>query len=331
MIFRYPWAFLLLALIPLLLHLRYSRRRRAAVRTSDAGVMAAVTPGWTVLAQPVLPLLYACACILLVVALARPQRGIEESSVRTEGIDIVLSVDVSTSMLAEDFADSGQPINRIGAAKEVLQAFIENRPHDRMGLVAFAAMPFTMAPLTMDHGWLLQQVQRLETGVLPDGTAIGSGLAAAINRLRDSTAASRIVVLLTDGVNNAGEISPLNAAASAEALGIKVYTVGAGTDGLVRVPVRDPFGGTQYIRQPSEIDEETLKEMARITGGQYFRARDLEGLRRVYEEIDQLEKTEITIDQYRYFEERFAPFLAFALGLLALEKLLSVSRLGRLP
>lgn len=331
MIFRYPWAFLLLALIPLVLHLRYSRRRRAAVRTSDGGVMATVTPGWAVLAQPVLPLLYACACFLLVVALARPQRGIEESSVRTEGIDIVLSVDVSTSMLAEDFADSGKPINRIGAAKEVLETFIENRPHDRMGLVAFAAMPFTMAPLTMDHGWLLQQVQRLETGVLPDGTAIGSGLAAAINRLRDSTAASRIVVLLTDGVNNAGEISPLNAAASAEALGIKVYTVGAGTDGLVRVPIRDPFGGTQYIRQPSEIDEETLKEMARITGGQYFRARDLEGLRRVYEEIDRMEKTEITIDQYRYFEERFAPFLALALGLLALEKLLSVSRLGRLP
>ncbi|HMO03323.1 MAG TPA: VWA domain-containing protein [Kiritimatiellia bacterium] len=331
MIFRYPWAFLLLLLIPILLYLRYSRRHRTAVRTSDGGMMASVSPGWAVRAQPVLPILYAAACVLLVVALARPQRGIEESSVRTEGIDIVLSVDVSTSMLAEDFADSGKPINRIGAAKEVLEAFIGNRPHDRMGLVAFAAMPFTMAPLTMDHGWLLQQVQRLETGVLPDGTAIGSGLAAAINRLRDSTAASRIVVLLTDGVNNAGEISPLNAAASAKALGIKVYTVGAGTDGLVRVPIRDPFGGTQYIRQPSEIDEETLKEMARLTGGQYFRARDLDGLRRVYEEIDKLEKTEITIDQYRYFEERFVPFLALALGLLALEKILSVGRIGRLP
>ncbi len=331
MIFRYPWAFLLLLLIPALLYLRYGRSRRTAVRTSDGGVMASVSPGWAVRAQPVLPILYAAACALLVVALARPQRGIEESSVRTEGIDIVLSVDVSTSMLAEDFVDSGKPINRIGAAKEVLEAFIGNRPHDRMGLVAFAAMPFTMAPLTMDHGWLLQQVQRLETAVLPDGTAIGSGLAAAINRLRDSTAASRIVVLLTDGVNNAGDISPLNAAASAKALGIKVYTVGAGTDGLVRVPVRDPFGGTQYIRQPSEIDEETLKEMARITGGQYFRARDLDGLRRVYEEIDTLEKTEITIDQFRYFEERFAPFLALALGLLALEKLLSVGRIGRLP
>ena len=232
---------------------------------------------------------------------------------------------------AEDFATASRPINRLDASKEVLEQFIGNRPHDRMGLVVFAAMPFTMAPLSMDHGWLLQQVKRMETGVLPDGTAIGSGLSAAVNRLRDSEARSKIVILLTDGVNNAGEISPLNAAKAAEALGIKVYTIGAGTDGLVRIPLRDPFGGTRYVRQPSEIDETTLKQMADITGGRFYRARDLEQLKSIYEEIDRLEKTEINIDQYRYFEERFQPFLAGALILLGLEKLLALTRLGRLP
>lgn len=331
MMFRYPWMLLLLALIPVMLYLRYGRRRRSSLRFSDGSLLAGISPSWAVLLQPLLPVLYGLALALIVICLARPQKGLEESNLRAEGIDIVLGVDVSTSMLAEDFASGGQPINRINASKKVLEKFISNRTHDRMGLVAFAAMPYTMAPLSMDHAWLLEQVQRLETGVLPDGTAIGSGLAAAINRLRDSEAKSKIVVLLTDGVNNAGDISPLNAAKTAEALGIKVYTIGAGTDGLVRVPMRDPFGGTQYIRQPSEIDEPTLKEMAAITGGKFYRARDLSALQQVYDEIDQLEKTEIKIDQYKYFEEKFQPFLALALGLLGLEKLFAVSRVGRLP
>ena len=331
MIFRYPWLLLALALVPLLVYLRYGRRGRASMRFSDGSLLAGVAPSWAILAQPLMPLRYGIALALIVICLARPQKGLEESDLSAEGIDIVLGMDVSTSMLAEDFSSGGQPINRINASKQVLEQFIESRTHDRMGLVAFAAMPYTMAPLSMDRAWLLQQVQRLETGVLPDGTGIGSGLAAAINRLRDSDAKSKIVVLLTDGVNNAGEITPLNAAKSAEALGIKVYTIGAGTDGLVRIPMRDPFGGTQYVRQPSEIDEPTLMEMAKITGGKFYRARDLDTLRQVYEEIDQLEKTEIKINQYRYFEEKFQPFLALALGLLGLENLLSVSRLGRLP
>jgi len=331
MMFRYPWMLLLLALIPVLLYLRYGRRRRSSMRFSDGSLLAMISPSWAILIQPVMPFLYGLALALIVVCIARPQKGLEESNLLAEGIDIVLCVDVSTSMLAEDFASGGQAINRINASKQVLEKFISSRTHDRMGLVAFAAMPFTMAPLSMDHAWLLEQVQRLETGVLPDGTAIGSGLAAAINRLRDSEAKSKIVVLLTDGVNNAGDISPLNAAKTADALDIKVYTIGAGTDGLVRVPMRDPFGGTQYVRQPSEIDEPTLKEMAAITGGKFYRARDLSALQQVYDEIDQLEKTEIKIDQYKYFEEKFQPFLSIALVLLGLEKLLNVSRVGRLP
>jgi len=331
MIFRYPWLLLLMLLIPALVYLRYARRRRASIRFSDGSQLARLPPGWAVLAQPLLPVLYGAGLLFAIVALARPQKGLEESRVRTEGIDIILCVDVSTSMLAEDFSTGGNPINRIDASKEILDRFIRKRPHDRMGLVAFAAMPFTMAPLSMDHGWLLQQVTRLETGVLPDGTAIGSGLASAVNRLRDSQAKSRIVILLTDGANNRGEISPLNAAQAAQALDVKVYTIGAGSDGMVRIPVRDPFGGTRYIRQPSDIDEPTLIQMAKMTGGNYYRARDMSDLREIFDEIDQLEKTEITIDQYRHFEERFQPYLLLALALLGLEKLLALTRLGRLP
>lgn len=331
MILRYPWILLLLLLIPLLAYLRYGRRWRSAMRFSDGSHLARLPPSWTILAQPLLPILYGLGLALAVIAMARPQQGLEESSIRAEGIDIVLCVDVSTSMLAEDFSSGLTAVNRISAAKEVTERFINNRPHDRMGLIAFAALPFTMAPMTMDHDWLIQQVQQLETGILPDGTAIGSGLSSAVNRLRDSEAKSKIVVLLTDGVNNRGEITPLNAAKAAQALDIKVYTVGAGSDGMVRIPLRDPFGGTRYVRQPSEIDEPTLKEIAAMTGGQYFRARDLEALRNVYEEIDRLEKTEINIDQYRYYEERFMPFLGFSVLLLGLEKLLALTRLGRLP
>jgi len=331
MIFRYPWLLLLVLLVPLLVYLRYGRRRRTAMRFSNGGQLAQIPPGWAVLAQPLLPLLYGAGLVLCVVTLARPQKGLEESQLRAEGIDIVLCVDVSTSMLAEDFSSVNNTINRIDASKDVLERFIKNRTYDRMGLVAFAAMPFTMAPLSMDHGWLLQQVQRLETGVLPDGTAIGSGLSAAVNRLRDSQAKSKLVILLTDGVNNRGEISPLNAAKAAQSLDIKVYTIGAGTDGMVRIPVRDPFGGTRYVQQPSEIDEPTLKEMAAMTGGKFYRARDMSALRLIYDEIDQLEKTEINIDQYRHFEEQFPPFLLLAVALLGLEKLLSLTRLGRLP
>jgi Ca-activated chloride channel family protein len=331
MILRYPWLLLLLLLVPVVLYLRYGRRRRAAMRFSDGGQIAQLPPSFTVLAQPVLPVLYGIGLVFAIIALARPQKGLEESSIRAEGIDIVLCIDVSTSMLAEDFSSGGKAINRLDASKEVMDRFIKSRTYDRIGLVAFAALPFTMAPLTLDHGWLLQQVQKIETGVLPDGTAIGSGLASAVNRLRESEGKSKVVILLTDGVNNRGEISPLNAAKAAAALDIRVYTIGAGTDGMVRMPVRDPFGGTRYVRTPSEMDEPTLTQMAEMTGGQYFRARDFDGLRRIYEEIDRLEKTEFNIDQYRYFEERFMPFLWIAVAALVLEKLLALTRLGRLP
>ncbi len=331
MIFRYPWLLLLLLLVPALIYLRYGRRRRPAMRFSDGTRLARLPPAWTILLQPLLPFLYGLGLVLAILALARPQKGLEERSIRAEGIDIVLCVDVSTSMLAEDLSEAGNEMTRLYASKQVMDRFIGNRTYDRIGLIAFAALPFTMAPMTLDLDWLQEQVARLETGVLPDGTAIGSGLASAVNRLRDSEAASKVVILLTDGINNRGEISPLNAAKAAEALGIRVYTIGAGTDGIVQMRVPDPFGGTRTVRQRSEIDEATLIEIARITGGKYFRARDFDSLRGIYDEIDQLEKTEINIDQYRYFDERFMPFLLAAIAAFALEKLLALSRLGRLP
>lgn len=331
MILRYPIVLCLLLAIPGALYLRYARRRKPSMQFSDGRILDRLAPSLAVLAQPLLPILYALGLTGVIVALARPQAGLDESRVHTEAVDIVLLADVSTSMRAEDFSTVTRRMNRLDAAKAVMKQFIESRPHDRIGLIAFAALPYTVSPLTMDHGWLIQQMERIETGMVEDGTAIGDAIASAVNRLRDSAAKSKVVVLLTDGINNRGMLSPANAAQAAKAMGVRIYTVGAATTGIVAFPVNDPFGGTRYVRQQSEIDEDTLKEIAETTGAKYFRATDLKGLERVYEEIDRMEKTEITVDQYRRFEERFMPWLALGLACLGLEKLLSLTRLGRLP
>jgi len=246
-------------------------------------------------------------------------------------VDIVLLVDVSTSMRAEDFTTAARSLNRLDAAKIVLDKFIKARPGDRLGMVAFSAMPYTVSPLTIDHGWLLQQMDRLQTGMIEDGTAIGDAIASAVNRLRDSVAKSKVVILLTDGMNNRGKLSPDNAAQAAKAMKIKVYTVGAGSTGWVRVPVMDPFGGTQYVRQRAEIDEASLTRIAETTGAMYFRAADMKGLESCYRQIDQMEKTEVSVDQYTRFEEQFMPWVFLGLICLGLEKLSALTRLGRLP
>ena len=331
MILRYPFILLLLLLIPGLVYLRYARGRRLSLRFSDANALTQLTASWSVVLQPLLPVLYTLGLIALIVAMARPQKGLAESRVRTEAVDIVLLVDVSTSMRAEDLTTAAKTLNRLDAAKIVIERFIGDRPDDRIGMVAFSAMPYTVSPLTLDHGWLIQQMQRLETGMLEDGTAIGDAIASAVNRLRNSVAKSKVVILLTDGINNRGALSPENAAQAAKALNIKVYTVGAGSTGMVRMPIMDPFGGRQYIQQPSDIDEGTLKRIADITGATYFRAADFKGLGDVYKRIDEMEKTEINIDQYTYFEERFMPWLLIGLSLLAIEKMLALTRMGRLP
>lgn len=331
MILRYPLLLLLLLLVPLLVWLRYRSRSKANLRFSDRRMVRGVPPGWGVRLQPLLPSLYAAALILLVIALARPQRTLHESRSHTEGIDIVLTIDVSGSMLAIDFSEQGRQINRLEAVVEVARDFVNRRPSDRIALIAFAGIPFTYSPLTLDHGFVLQQIDRLEAGTLADGTAIGDALISSLNRLTDSEAASRVVILLTDGVNNTGVVSPEQAGAAAEALGIRVHTVAAGAEGMVLFPVRSPFGGIRYTEVPSEIDEPSLIAIAERTGGKFFRASDLRGLRRIYDELDRLERSEIEMEHFVHFEERFPPFAWAALLFLALEKILSAWRWGRLP
>jgi Ca-activated chloride channel family protein len=271
------------------------------------------------------------AFILIVIALARPQFMIEESVIETEGIDIVLAVDTSTSMLAEDFTLNGNRTNRLAAVKDVMEDFINNRQSDRIGIVAFASRGYSVAPLTLDYGWLIQNMERVNIGMIEDGTAIGSGLGSALNRLKDTEAKSKVVILLTDGRNNAGRISPLTAAEAARALNIKVYTIGAGTEGLAPYPARDLFGNTVYRRVKIEIDEETLKRIAEKTGARYFRATDTESLRNIYNEIDELEKTKIQEKGYIEYKELFHLFLIPGLVLLLLEVVLKHTVLRQIP
>ncbi|MGD9873380.1 MAG: VWA domain-containing protein [Kiritimatiellia bacterium] len=328
MILRHPLMLLCLLLIPAMVYFRHFRRRRPILLFSSGELLSKLPASWAVRASILLPVLYALALVLIVIAMSRPQKGMDESVVRTDAVDIVLLVDTSTSMNAEDLA-SGR--NRLDVAKVVIEEFVKARESDRLGMVAFSAMPYTVAPLTLDHGWLLQRLQMLRTGMLEDGTAIGDALASAINRLRDSEAKSKVVILLTDGMNNAGELTPENAAQAAKALGIKVYTIGAGSTSVVQVPFSGLFGGPQYIQQQAEIDEPTLRMIGDTTGGMYFRAQDIGELQKVYDQIDKLEKTEMEVEQYTRFEERFAGFALGGLLLLALGKLLSLTRLGRHP
>lgn len=326
MTFRHPWMFLLLLAVPLLALLRYGSWRRPVLRFSDGALLSRLPLTWAVAAAKLLPLMYLAALALLVVAMARPQFGLEESREHTETVDIVLLLDLSTSMRAEDFSSRTQRRNRLDAAKEVMEQFVSSRDDDRIGVVAFAGLPYTVSPLTLDHDWLLHRMSQLRTGMLEDGTAIGSAIGSAVNRLRDSEAKSKLIVLLTDGVNNAGNLTPENAAQAAEALGIKVYTVGAGSR-RSSMSRQGLFGLTQY----AEIDEETLQQIADITGGMYFRATDFDSLQNVYREIDQMERTEIEVERFKRYKEAFAPFLIVGLGLLLLEKLLALTRLRRLP
>ncbi len=331
MSFAYPWLLVSLLALPPLAIFRYVGNRRRTIRFSDGAALSVIQPNWRVHCWILLPILFLFGTASLVIALARPRKGLEENHIHTDAVDIILLVDVSSSMRAEDLKVPGQQSTRLEAAKAVMKEFIGKRPHDRIGLIAFAAMPYSMAPLTLDHRWLLQQVNRLNPEMLEDGTAVGSAVASAASHLRDSKATSKLVILLTDGENNAGSISPETAAQAAKTLGIKVYTIGAGTDGYIRIPYRTQFGSLTYRRMFSQIDEGTLKEIARIAGGRYFRARDHQTLADVYGEIDRLEKTEIDVPNYTQFEDTFTGFLGAGIVLLYLEKLLSLTRLGRLP
>jgi len=327
MVLLHPWLLLLLLLVPAAVFFRFARFRRAALRFPRPAAPAVLPRSWAVRLRFLPAALYAAGLAALVVALARPARGYSVDRVETEGHDIVLLVDTSTSMDATDFSTPARRLTRLDAAKEVLRRFVAAREEDRLALIAFAGIPYVLSPLSGDHRWLAEQLDTLRTGMLDiDGTAIGDALASAVNRLRESEAKTKLVVLLTDGIQNAGSLEPLDAAEAAAALGIRVYTVGAQAEEVVE---RGFFG--QVFTRPAEIDEPGLRAIAEKTGGKYFRARDMESLEKVYEEIDELETTPMELRQFTRFSDRFSPWLAASLALLALGAVLSVTRLEALP
>jgi Ca-activated chloride channel family protein len=329
--FAHPWLLLLLLLLPLLAILQGGRGAAPAVIFSSLKPLQALgrarrsrMGGW-------LTTLLLFALALLLTALARPQQGKVISHVEASGIDIMLAIDVSRSMLAEDFTIGGERVNRLVAVKQVTQKFIEGRPNDRIGILCFAGRPYLVSPLTLDHDWLLQNLDRVKIGLVEDGTAIGSAIASSANRLKDKEAKSKIIVLLTDGDNNAGKVTPATAAEAAKALGIKIYTIGAGTRGFAPMPVQDMFGRTMYRNVKVEVDEETLKKIASVSNGQFYRATDTKTLNQIFEQIDKLEKSTVELSQYRQYRDLFPWFLATGFGLLALQVMLAQSVGRRLP
>jgi len=326
--FAYPWLLFLLLLWPALLCWEwFYRRRRPVLRFSSLAGMAGLVPAWTVLARRALFILRLLALGLLVLALARPQQGFTEDDILTEGVDIVVTLDVSGSMAAEDFS----PRNRLYVAKEVVREFIEGRHHDRIGMVVFSAESFTKCPLTLDYGVLLRQLEDARLGTIRDGTAIGTALATSVNRLKVTKAKSKVIILITDGVNNTGEIDPQTAAEIARALEIKVYAVGVGRRGIAPFPVDDGFGGKRYVQMQVEIDEEGLGKIASTTRGRYFRAEDRSSLKEIFRTIDRLEKSEVRVKSYTHYNELYARFALPALLLLLLEGILIRTRFRSLP
>ena len=266
-----------------------------------------------------------------IAALARPQKGESVLKVTSEGVDIMMVLDLSGSMRAEDFVVNGHRENRLFVVKDVTRRFIEQRSSDRIGLVVFAGHAYTQCPLTMDYPVLLELLDNVQIGQADDGTAIGSALATAVNRLKDSKAASKVIILLTDGVNNAGKIDPMTAADIATKFGIKVYTIGAGTKGLAPYPVQDVFGNTAYQPVKIDVDDEGLERIAQKTGGQYFRATDTEGLKKIYATIDRLEKSKIESLKYTNYQERYRLFLIPGLVLMMVFWLLSGTYFLQVP
>ena len=318
----------LLLAIPALVYVyvRWRRHRSGAIRYSDVESLRQADVRHTGRNRHVLFVLRVFALAALILAFSRPQTGVTSETVSTEGIDIILAIDVSSSMLAEDL----EP-NRLEAAKAVAVEFVEGRRNDRIGLVIFAAEAFTQVPLTLDYSVVTDLIGQMEVGMIEDGTAVGMGLATAVKRLQASNAESQVVVLLTDGRNNTGEIGPVTAGQMAQALGVRVYTIGAGSRGMARIPIDNGLRGRRYANIEVDIDEASLQEVAETTGGRYFRATDRQGLSQVYEEIDALETTEIEVENFTSYGELFHYPLAAGLLLLLLEVGLGQTVLRTLP
>lgn len=305
---------LLLVLVPMIgYYIFRTYQGRASVQISSiGGVVTRHTYRYYLRHIPFL--IRMCVVALLVVTIARPQTSEDKTNVNAEGIDIVMALDISGSMLARDF----QP-DRITAAKEITSQFVIERPTDRIGLVVFAGEAFTQSPLTTDHVSLVNLLNEIQSGMIQDGTAIGNGLATAVNRLKESKAPSKVIVLLTDGVNNSGQIDPMSAADIAVEYGLRVYTIGVGTEGVAPYPAYDAWGNMTYQMSKVEIDEKLLTEIADKTGGRYFRATDNTKLAAIYSEINKLEKAKVEVENFTKYSEAYHLFLLLAIALLALE------------
>lgn len=331
MTFQHPWVLSLLLLLPLMAWLKGRFGGTPGVVFSSTTALEKIGMRRRSRAGGLLTSLALVAFACFVVAAARPQLGSTITRTEASGVDIMLVIDVSRSMLAEDFSIGNQRANRLDAVRQVTERFIQERPNDRIGIVAFAGRPYLVSPLTLDHEWLIRNLDRVQIGLVEDGTAIGSAIASAANRLKNKDAKTKLIVLLTDGDNNSGKVMPLTAAEAAKALGIRIYAIGAGTRGTAPFPVTDPFGQTQYRSVPVEFDENVLKQIASISGGQYFRATDTRSLTEIFSEIDKLETSKIEIEKISQYEDLFPWFLVAGLVFLLVETIGSQTVWRRLP
>src|SRR6202451_4427164 len=330
--FLQPDWFWALTLLPLVVLWRGRRGPVAPVEYSDVSLARDVARRTRSRVGGVVWLLPILGAALMIVGLARPQRAHSRTEVTANGIDIVLGLDVSGSMQALDFLVDGRRVNRIEVVKSVVSRFIEERPNDRIGLIAFAAAPYLVSPLTLDHDWLQQNLERVNTPAAnDDGTAIGSAIAAGVNRLRTTSAKSKIMVLLTDGMNNTGKISPIAAAEAAKAMGVKIYTIGVGVRGMAPIPVRDQAGNVHLIMDKVDVDEKTLQTVAAETGGTFYRATDTDSLQKIYEQINRLETTAQTVQKFEHYEELFSWALIPSVAMFGFGLLLQHTRFRRLP
>lgn len=329
--FAQPELLWLLLLLPLVALWRGRKGAVAAVEFSSAESAREVAQDTRSRVGRWLPALGLLVAALVIIAIARPQLGRGSTEVQASGVDLVLAVDVSGSMQSLDFTINNERVNRLDVVKSVVSKFIEARPNDRIGLIAFAGAPYLVSPLTLDHDWLDQNLERVKIGTVEDGTAIGSAIASSVNRLRDQPSKSKIVVLLTDGVNNAGKVSPEMAAEAAKALGVKIYTIGVGARGEAPMPVKDQFGQTRLVMAKVDVDEATLTKVAEETGGRFFRATDTDSLKNIYAEIDRLEKTTHTVKKFEHQTELFGWLVFPALLLLGAGLGLEQTRFRHLP
>jgi Ca-activated chloride channel family protein len=333
MTFAHPYLLLLLLLLPLAAWLKGRRGKPPAFVYSSVQLLRGVQDVTKSNAGSILVALRWLVLALLIIALAQPRlTKFDTTKATASGVDIVVAFDLSGSMAAEDFEIKGQRVNRVMMAKEVLQKFIAKRPSDRIGLVAFGTQAYIASPITLDHDFLLKNLERMDLNTINGNqTAIGSALSTAVNRLRELKSKSKIVILMTDGQNNAGKVAPLTAAEAAQALGVKVYTIGVGTQGQAPMPATDMFGRRVYQMVPVDIDEDTLTKISDMTGGKYYRADNADKFQAIYADIDKLEKTEADVKKFAQHTELFPWLIAFGIMLLTAEVALGQTVLRRLP